>query len=564
MYKNGNNPGGSGGVIRFPNLKMKSGVGRIVVSLLITIVVGFLYFYVNLPALNLHAKEFYFFVGLLCVVYIFCAMATAGFAWATSTKFDYFRFVKAQAKIPAIILLLLVATYLVGGVSSAVVFRANAYHKLLKVEQGNFATDVEEVSYDQIPRLDEQSAIRLGDRKMGELSDMVSQFEVNTAYTQINYKGRPVRVTYLDYGDFFKWLNNRAKGIPAYIVLDMVTQEVEVIRLSEGIRYSPSELFGRDLFRYVRFQYPTYMFDTPTFEIDESGVPYWICPRIQKTIGLFGGTDICGAVMINAITGESTYLDIQEIPKWVDRVFTAQLIIEQYDYHGKYVRGFLNSLFGQKDVTITTDGYNYIALNDDVYMYTGISSIGGDQSNVGFILSNQRTKETKYYASPGAEEYSAMYSAQGVVQDLGYQATFPLLLNIKGQPTYFMALKDSVSLVKMYAMVNEQQYQIVATGTTVAECEMKYQQLLVQNNIIAGEAVSGELKAEGAIAEIRTAVIDGTSYYFIRLEGERVFYRLSASENEIAVILNPGDTVSIEHNKGEGLEIIEGYSVVKK
>jgi hypothetical protein len=500
---------------------MKSGAGRVIVSLVVTLIVGFLYFYVNLPALNLHAKELYFFIGLLCVVYIFCTLVTSGFAWATSTKFDYFRFVKAQAKIPAVILVALVAAYIVGGVSSSVVFRSHAYRELLTVENGTFAMDVEEVSYDQIPRLDAQSAIRLGDRKMGELSDMVSQFEVNNAYTQINYNGSPVRVTYLDYGDFFKWLNNRSSGIPAYIILDMVTQEVEVGRLSEGIKYSPSELFARDLFRYVRFHYPTYMFDTPTYEIDEDGVPYWICPRIQKTIGLYGGTDIIGAVMINAVTGASHYYDVTEIPNWVDRVFTAQLIIEQYDYHGKYINGFINSLFGQKGVTVTTDAYNYIALKDDVYMYTGITSVSGDQSNVGFILSNQRTKETRYYASPGAEEFSAMSSAQGVVQDLGYSATFPLLLNIDGQPTYFMALKDSASLVKMYAMVNEQQYQIVATGTTVAACEQAYQQLLVQNNIIESTTLTGDMKADGTIAEIRTAVIDGTSFYFFRLEGIR-------------------------------------------
>ena len=324
------------------------------------------------------------------------------------------------------------------------------------------ATEVEEISYDQIPMLDKDSAEKLGNRKLGELSDMVSQFEVAEEYTQINYKGRPVRVTPLRYGDWIKWFNNRSEGLPAYLIIDMVTQNVEVVRLEQGIRYTTAEHFGRNLYRYLQFHYPTYIFDKPAFEIDEDGDPYWVCPRIRKTIGLFGGTDINGAVLVNAVTGEHQYYDAKDVPDWVDHVYTADLIVQQYDYHGTYIHGFINSLFGQRDVTVTTDGYNYIAIGDDVYMYTGITSVVSDQSNIGFILSNQRTKETRFYSVAGAEEYSAMDSARGQVQQMNYTATFPLLLNIADQPSYFMALKDAAGLVKMYAMVNVSQYQIVA------------------------------------------------------------------------------------------------------
>ena len=188
---------------------------------------------------------------------------------------------------------------------------------------------------------------------------------------------------------------------------------------------------------------------------DEDGTPYWVCAKKEKTIGLFGGTDNHGAVLVNAITGESEYLT--EPPEWVDHVYSAELIIEQYDYYGQYHNGFWNSIFGQRDVTVTTDGYNYLAEGDDVYLYTGVTSVGGDESNIGFLLSNQRTKETKYYPCAGATEYSAMDSAEGQVQNLRYTATFPLLLNVAEQPTYFMALKDASELVKMYAMVNVNQ-----------------------------------------------------------------------------------------------------------
>jgi hypothetical protein len=342
-------------------------------------------------------------------------------------------------------------------------------------------------------------------------------------------------------------------------MVDMVTQEASVVRLSEGIKYSPSEHFGRNLMRQLRFNYPTYIFSDPIFEVDDTGHPYWICPKVEKTIGLFGGTDINGAVLMDAVTGECVYY--KDVPNWVDRLFPADLIMEQYDYHGTLVNGFINSIFGQRDVTVTTSGYNYIAMNDDVYVYTGVTSVGSDQSNIGFLLCNQRTKEAKYYKCSGATETSAMSSAQGVVQHLAYTATFPLLLNISGEPTYFMALKDNADLVKMYAMVNVRQYQIVSTGTSVAECQRAYLTLLSQNNIITEDNLP-ETAASGVITEIRSAVIDGNTYFFLRLEDSDIFYSISAADNSIAVILNVGDTVTINHAESStDTTIISGDSV---
>lgn len=541
----------------------KSKFGRTLLALLITLLVGFVYFYVSLPAINLHDSNFYAFIFLLCLIFIVLTLFTSGIRMNYGSGFrEYFHFVRNQCLPVGILMIALILIGIVGTLVSMPVFRAGAYRSLLHVETGNFAAEVDEISYDQIPMLDEDSAQRLGDRKLGELSDMVSQFEVTDDYTQINYKGRPVRVTPLRYGDLIKWFNNRGNGLPAYIIVDMVTQEAEVVRLDSGMKYSMSEPLNRNVMRHLRFLYPTYMFSSPNFEIDDTGHPYWVCPRVKKTIGLFGGTDIDGAVLMDAVTGACTYYE--NVPNWVDRVYSADLITEQYNYHGKLIHGFLNSVFGQKDVTTTTAGYNYIALNDDVYMYTGVTSIGSDQSNVGFLLSNQRTKETKYYQCAGATEYSAMDSAMGVVQHLNYTATFPLLLNISGEPTYFMALKDKAQLVKMYAMVNVAQYQIVSTGTTVAACEQAYVQLLAQNNITTPDVLP-ETAVTGKVAEIRSAVLDGNSYYFIRLEGESVFYSISAASNPIVVVVNSGDTVSINHapqsDENNPVSILDGYSI---
>ena len=548
---------------RKPRKAIGNAFTRTLINLGVTLLFGLGYFYFELPALNVHAEEFYVFVFLLCAVYCVCAVLTSGFQ-GEGVK-GYFGFVKKQCTIPFLVLVALIAAIIIGGLTSWVVIRAGSYSKLLSIKDGDFASEVEEISYNQIPMLDEDSAARLGSRKLGELADMVSQFEILPSYTQINYQGRPVRVTSLAYGDLVKWFTNRSAGLPAYLIIDMVTQEAEVVRLDEGMKYTTAEHFGRYLPRHLRFHYPTYMFADPVFEINEEGEPYWVCPRMVKTIGLFGGTDIQGAVLVNAVTGESQYYE--EVPNWVDHVYDANLIMEQYDYYGMYHNGFINSIFGQRDVTHTTEGYNYIAIGDDVYMYTGVTSVTSDQSNIGFILSNQRTKETHFYSVAGATEASAQASAMSQVQQMRYVATFPLLLNIADQPTYFMSLKGEDGLVKMYAMVNVQQYNIVETGSTVAECEANYRRALADSGLISdgdAEAVpSDQEEISGAIAEIRTAVLDGNSYYFLRLEGQDTFYAVNAAENPLAVILNAGDQVTIAYTAGEGGGILSGTSVAR-
>ena len=528
--------------------------GRTLLNIAVTLVFAAVYFYIVLPPISLKSEEFYIFVLLACAVYGGCAILTSGFQGAGAK--GYFGFLKKQCTVPLLVAAAMVVTALVGAVVGWQLFRAGDYRDLLTVNDGDFAAEVEEISYDQIPMLDANSAMKLGNRKLGELADMVSQFEVADDYTQINYQGRPVRVTPLRYGDIIKWLNNRSEGLPAYLLIDMVTQNVEVVRLDEGIHYTTAEHFSRNLTRHLRFHYPTYMFDDPAFEIDENGDPWWVCPRVSHTIGLFGGRDIIGAVLVNAVTGESAYYKTGDVPSWVDHVFTAELIMQQYDYHGAYINGFINSLFGQRDVTVTTEGYNYIAIGDDVYMYTGVTSVVSDESNIGFILSNQRTKDTRFYLVAGAKEYSAMDSAEGQVQQMKYKATFPLLLNISDQPTYFMALKDAAELVKMYAMVNVSQYQIVATGDTVAQCEANYRRILAEKGLVSADSAElpavGQGEVSGVLEDIRSAVVSGNTLYYLRLSGDSHYYVISAAQQPEVVIYNVGDSVTVRFAEGEG------------
>lgn len=515
-------------------------------SVILTVIVWFIAFYIYLPPINLKAEEFWGFIAFMAI----SALVLNAYRLVSAIDFRNIRYsFSGGTKGVKIVLraaLVFILIYAAGNAISLPIFRASDYSSLMTVKNGTFEEDIEEADFNSIPILDSASAAIIAERKMGTMSDMVSQFEVSSNYSQINYKERPCRVTPLRYGSVIKWLTNRKNGIPAYIIIDMSTQNAELVKLDEGIKISPSEYFGRDLTRYIRFRYPTAMFRGTYFEINDDGTPYWICPVADHTIGLFGGTDIKGAVVLNAVTGEHTYYEVQDIPQWIDRVYDADLLMEQYDYYGTLSNGYLNSLFSQKNCFRTTEGYNYIALNDDVWVYTGVTSVSGDQSNVGFVLMNQRTKETNYYQIAGAEEFSAMSSAEGQVQHLGYTATFPLLLNVGGEPTYFIALKDGAGLVKKYAMVNIQKYQIVAIGDTVNECVDVYESLMENNGININENAQ-KLSVSGTVTSVRDVVVEGNTYIYITVDDSEAFYRAKAADNPEILRAAVGSSITFEY-----------------
>ena len=463
----------------------------------ILLAIAAIYYYVSIPAVNIHSAQTWFFVMTLFVVLIIYYAVRKR---VTRVELGTNKILRSMIGL----LVVFGIVYLAGSVLSSPIINAKKYQKLMKVKTGEFSKDVKELSYDRIPLLDKDTAALLGDRKMGSMVDMVSQFEADDIYSQINYKNNPVRVTPLKYANLIKWFTNRREGIPAYIRINMATQTTELVKLKEGIKYTTSEHLNRNIYRHLRFAHPTYIYGELSFEIDESGVPYWIAPVKKYNIGLFGGETVGKVVLCNAVTGETKTYDIKDVPSWVDRAYSADILVQLFDYYGTLKHGFLNSVLSQKDCLETTDGYNYLALDDDVWMYTGVTSVNGDQSNVGFVLANQRTMETKYYTVEGATEASAMSSAEGQVQNLKYEATFPLLLNISKEPTYFIALKDDAGLVKKYAMVNVHKYQIVAIGDSVSQCEENYRNLLGENGIKKAEKDTRDVKKiTGKITKIQ-------------------------------------------------------------
>ncbi len=525
------------------------------------------------PAINIHNLFLWILLDITIFIFVFIMRLAKGY---NDLKFvtikqkvrakkkgitKYKSSVYEKLKFPLkyyIAPLLFTAVIIIAGVMGGTVFNATSYAEIMKVTESDFAEDLaESVGTDSIALMDTASAQMLGDREIGALSAVVSQFNVSYDYTQIDYNGKPIKVSALDYADFFKWINNNKNGISGYVTVDPVSMSAS-FQNSEGMKYVPSAFFSEDAYRYIWTKYPTLMFENLHFEIDENGKPYYIASVIEKTIALFGGKTVTGCVVLDPVSGEIVKYELDEIPNWIDVVFYGDLICEQYNWYGMFRNGFANSLFGKKDCKqVTTyyssdeeemdaapvSDYGYVAKDGDIWIYTGVTSVNGDSSNIGFLLANERTGECRYYSIAGADEKSAMSAAEGEVQEKGYQASFPSLINIDGNPTYIMVLKDSGGLVKLYATVNVEQYNIVTTAATQAECIEKYKVAL---GIESEETVTDAKETTITIASIKYIDIDGNTYIYL-IDTNNNIYKAKASANENMLLLNVGDTVKLSY-----------------
>ena len=525
---------------------------RHIINILITLVLAFLVFYIFLPPLNIRTMGFWMYVMFIYIVYLLLSISSFfGYA-ALKGDIKSIKLSKTYkimiGVVPGLLLLILVVNIILSPM-----FCSGSYASRIKIVEGKkFEEEVREVDFNKVPLLDKESTKKIGDRVMGEMTDLVSQFTVSDLYTQINYNNNIVRVTPLEYDGMIKYFTNRSKGITGYIIVDSVTGKAELVRLEKGMKYMPSAMFSENLYRKLRFDYPTEIFGDENFELDNDGNPYWVVPTIKYSgVGL--REEINGVVILDPITGDSKKYAVDEVPTWVDHVYSADLIMEQVNDWGKYRGGFLNSLFGQKNVVATTEGYNYLIQDDDVYLYTGITSVASDESNLGFILTNMRTKETNYYLIPGAEEFSAMASAEGQVQQMKYTATFPLLINLNGKATYLMSLKDNAGLVKMYAFVDVQNYQKVVV-TDANEGIEKAKDNYLKNT---GNEPKKVLTTEKIrIKSITSTMIDGNTYYYIE-SYDNIKYRVSIKvDEEILPFLKVGDTITVHHNDGKKIKEI--------
>ena len=568
---------------------------KLIICIIATIIGAAIAFYFMLPAINFKATEFYAYIGVVILIYIGMTILTT----KVFAKPEYVPYVKKTVKIPIIIGIAFAVVFAVGYLVSAPLFRADDYNKLIDVKVENFGESDDSITtitsiedFQSVPMIDKDAALVLANKTLGELP-VASQFVIDEAYsTQINYDGNPYRIFPLKYGDFFKWLKNTDEGFPAYVKVNMYTQDAEVVILKDNgldnIKVATGEYLNERLDRVLRFKYPTYMFGTPSLEINEEGHPYWVCERIDNTIGLLGGKDVIGVVLVDACDKNNTeYYDLEQINNdpsiaWIDQIYSEDLLVQQYNYYGKYSGGFINGYIGQENVVVTTMGSSCITNGDDVWLYTGVTSVVNDDSIIGFAIINQRTHEAVFQRIAGTTEVGAQNAVQGNVQAQGWTATFPVLLNIDGEATYFMALKDASNVVKSYGMVSvERVSDAVPTegdaNPDLASCLTAYietvkastgEELQVDfgagGNTPAPDDTTPDVataEVTGAITDIRTAVVDGNSIYYIKLDESELYFAISASKDANVVILNNGDTVKITYVVTEGAAIVNASSV---
>lgn len=520
---------------------------KISISAIVTAICAWVMNYFFLPAMNPSSPGFWWYWIFVTGIFAVCA-------YVAGVEDDLL----FPAIISGIIAVGMLIILIIGWIISWPMFTSNAYYTRLDVTDTTFAEEFEQVNWNTVPQIDKASSIVLGNRKMGTLTNEISQYNVDNVYTQTNINGKPVRVSPLGYSGFFKYQNNKHNGIPGYIVVDQVSKEATFERLENGMKYSPSAFFGKDLNRFLRKNFKTTLFGSFSFEIDDNGNPFWIVPTFRYTSGIGGAALPTGCILVNPVTGDLTQYDIDEIPEWIDHAIDANLAVSMIDSWGQYENGFLNTVFGQKDVKVSTEGYNYVTIGNDVYLYTGITSVVADESNIGFMLVNMRTSKAKYFEMPSAEEYSAMDSAKGQVQHLNYSSTFPILINVNGTPTYFLSLKDAAGLVKMYGFVSVENIQLlsVTESSLGVEAGMKeYIKILSNSTSLSTEKVVDTVTITAK--EIYTAIIDGNTYYYI-VDENALYVGSIYSGKTILPLLKPDDTITVSvYNAGNYFEILE-------
>ena len=520
------------------------------IVILFTILFSGILYYFMLPPIN--PSSFAFWIYLVLIIGFYTLIAACSnlkienniLITKTPRQNDKFKYIWYG------FIVIFLAISFVNIINSPIFSAKSYYNRIFVNETGVFENDVTLVDTSKLPLLDKDSSSKLGDRVMGQMTDLVSQFTVSDLYTQINYNDEITRVTPLEYANVIKYFTNHKSGVPGYIKVNSVTGKTELVRLDQGMKYMPSAILNENLYRKLRFSYLTEIFGEASFEIDNEGNPYWIVPTLKYTgVGL--KKEVSGVIILDPKTGSSKKYNVGEIPSWVDHVYPSDLIIEELDDWGTYKNGFINSIFGQKGVVNTTDGYNYTVMNDDVYLYTGITSVASDESNIGFILCNLRTKETFFYSVSGAEEYSAMESAKGQVQQMNYDSTFPLLINLNNKPTYLLSLKDKAGLVKMYALVDVADYQKVVVTDSSEGIEKAIKNYL--GNSVIG---TNEKTADIIINKINEVTIDGNTYYYL-LDFDNNKYKASIKINSnVLPFLEVNSKINITYIDNEEIKEI--------
>lgn len=522
-----------------------------IVTVILWIIGWTVAYFVILPPINPMALSFWFFFGPAVIIPLVILIQSA----ALKNGFN-----KGKSLWPILVVILAVGVFFGGMVLTSPVFNSSGFANRINVVTASFEEDIKPVDFDNLPLLDKASSQKVGDRVVGQIAELVSQFNVSDEYSLINYNGKIVRVTPLEHIDFYKYMGNR-NGTAGYVLVDCTTGEAQLVRTEDGLKYLPSSYLFKNLNRHVQIHYPFCILGETSFEIDENGTPFWII-QTMKYAWVNVRPAVSGVITCNAITGELAKYSIGEVPAWIDNVVDAHLVIDEINSWGTYKGGYVNSQFSQKNVVQATDGYTYITHDDDVFMYTGITSVASDESNIGFMMVNLRTHEARYYAVPGAEEYSAMDSAKGAVQEKNYTSTFPLLINLDGRPTYLLSLKDSADLVKMYAFVDVQDYQKVYVsdaGKGIKYAAEEYLKMLKGSSEPDPTPVNPQDPTDPAtlktdtitIQNITSVIVDNNTVFIVVSTYNKKYEIVANVDLTVVPFLKEGDTLQVVYYEGE-------------
>ncbi len=522
---------------------------KIVIYALLILVVAPLYIYLSLPVISP------WFIGLPLEIF-FISIAIAAIELQVSRK-------KASALLGvaglfAVLSILYIGVMILSGLP---MFRATKYHKLLgEVKDGkSFSADVSPVSPDKIRIVDKDVAHRLGDKVIGEEPALGSQVHIGEFQIQ-KVKDQLYWIAPLEHSGFFKWMNN-SKGTHGYIMVSATNErDVKLVREVKGkpvqIKYQMGGWFGDYLPRHLYFNghYNEGLTDY-TFEIDDEGHPYWVVSIFRHEIG-FSGNNAYAIAVVDATSGDIKKYTKDNAPAWVDRIQPKEFVFNQINSWGQYVHGYWN--FSNRDKLMATEGMSLVYGNDNrSYWYTGVSSVGGDESTIGFMLVDTRTKEATLYRQPGATETAAMQSAQGKVQEKGYLSSFPIMYNIDGIATYVMSLKDQAGLIKMVALVSVQDYSIVGVGDNLKDAVRSYKAAYKNSgnkNTITHKTETTKI-VSGKISRINEDVSGGDSYYYIMINGSEKIFIGSSNISKKLPLTNVGDSISVQFDEAKQDEI---------
>lgn len=515
-----------------------------------------IYAFIKLPVLRLN------FLSLYSTLIIFFVVAGV-----LDMMFDRDEKTSKSAKYNFLIAVLLIIISIAAPfVTASPILHSNDYRNLLgEVKESEFTKDVSPVSVKDIRLVDEQMAMKLGDKKLGEIPALGSVSRLGSFHIQ-RVNGELYWVSPLVHRDIIKWVTN-LEGSNGYVMVSASNpQDVRLVQEINGkpvkIIYQPEAYFLQDLHRhmYVNGIVDVGMTDF-TLEINDAGRPYWVTTLYDHKIG-FGGSDAIGVCTVDTETGEVKRYDIKNAPNWIDRIQPESFITNQINDWGVYVKGFLNSVISEEGVLLATEGTSLVYGEDDKsYWYTGITSSGGDESTIGFMLVDTRTKDAKLYKQPGATETAAMSSAEGKVQEKNYQATFPVMYNILGKPTYVSSLKDKAGLVKSVAFVSVEDFSVLGIGETKEEALRNYREALAsKGNNVAIENDTTRVEIEGIITRVSPDVKNGNTFYYMTIDSATniIFSATSKVANEIPLTA-VGDKVKISYEKGQKgfVDIIE-------